>query len=255
MSGDDAALTVQNSINIIYEDNHLLVVEKPRNILVQADVTGDADLLSILKNDLKERYGKPGAVYLGLVHRLDRPVGGTMVFAKTSKAASRLSAQIRSREMTKTYLAVIHGAPETAEGVLCDFLAKDRERNLVKTVDSEEAGKEAVLEYVNLKSAAIPNSSLGKLGSGILSLVKIKLITGRAHQIRVQFASRGCPLWGDSKYGIKNEGKGEIALWSYGLKLSHPTKKDEMEFMSIPESIYPWSLFSDSIELQSNINN
>ena len=248
-------LTVQNSIRIIYEDNHLLAVEKPRNIPVQADASGDADLLSILKSDLKKKYNKPGAVYLGLVHRLDRPVGGIMVLAKTSKAASRLSAQIRNREMTKTYLAVIHGATEKAKGVLYDFLAKDRKKNLVKTVDSEGEGKEAVLKFTNLKSMEIPNSTSGPLANRILTLLKIKLITGRAHQIRVQFASRGFPLYGDSKYGIKNEGKGEIALWSYGLKLNHPTKKDEMEFISVPELIYPWSLFSDTIKYQRHANN
>ena len=245
MSGDDAVLADRNSIRIIYEDNHLLVVEKPVNVPVQADSAGDADLLSILKNDLKLRYNKPGAVFLGLVHRLDRPVGGTMVFARTSKAASRLSAQIRSRELCKTYLAVIHGKAEPSAGTFQNFLSKDRERNLVTTVDTEAEGKTAILEYESLKSTEISDGH-------ILSLIKIKLITGRSHQIRVQFASRGYPLWGDSKYGIKNEGRGEIALWSFGLKFIHPTAKKEMEFTSVPGSTYPWALFSDTIKMQYN---
>ena len=171
-------------INIIYEDNHLLVVEKKPNILVQADDTKDTDLLTLLKEYLKEKYNKPGNVYLGLVHRLDRPVGGVMVFAKTSKCASRLSEQVRTRKFEKTYYAVLCGKAKSSDE-LVDKLEKDNKTNMVKV---SENGKEAILDYelIDCKDN--------------MSLVKIKLKTGRSHQIRVQFASRDLPLYGDQRY-------------------------------------------------------
>jgi 23S rRNA pseudouridine1911/1915/1917 synthase len=182
-----------NEIKIIYEDNHLLVVEKPPNMLTQSDSTGDADLLSVLKEDLKLRYNKPGEAYLGLVHRLDRPVGGVMVFAKTSKAASRLSEQIRNRTFKKNYYAVVHGMPEKSFGTYEDYLYKDEETNTVSVVTEESGkGKIARLDYEVLEN-----------WEG-MSLVKINLHTGRSHQIRVQFANAGQPLFGDRKYGFTN---------------------------------------------------
>ena len=168
-------------INVIYEDNHLLVVEKPINVPCQADSSGDEDLLTMLKKYLKKKYNKPGDVYLGLVHRLDRPVGGVMVFAKTSKAAKRLSKQIQNHELKKIYYAVIEGRVPDG-GVLKDKLLKDEKTNM--TIVSP-LGKDAELSY-NLISF-INN----------LSLVRINLKTGRSHQIRVQFSSRKLPLYGD----------------------------------------------------------
>ncbi len=203
--------------NILYEDNHIIVVEKSINIPVQEDESKDKDLLTIIKEYLKEKYHKPGNVYLGLVHRLDRPVGGVMVFAKTSKAASRLSEQMRIHQIEKKYYAVVEGIPNEKDTYI-DKLYKDTKTNKV-TVDNR--GKEAVLSYERVKTY-----------NGY-SLVDITLKTGRSHQIRVQFSSRGTPLYGDQKYN-KNAKVGEqIALYSYYLSFYHPTTKEKMEF-SLP---------------------
>ena len=213
-------------INIIYEDNHLLVVEKPINVPVQADKSGDEDLLSMLKKYLKEKYNKPGDVYLGLVHRLDRPVGGVMVFAKTSKAASRLSKQIQKHEFKKIYMAVTQGKVSES-GIFKDKLKKDEKTNI--TTVSED-GKEAELSY-NL---------VGFLNN--LSLVRISLKTGRSHQIRVQFASRKIPLYGDQKYN-PNAVKDQIALFASKIEFKHPITKEVMSFeLPLPER-YPFTLF------------
>lgn len=224
-------------IKIIYEDNHLLVVEKPVNLLSQQDETGDPDILSILKNDIKIRYNKPGNVYLGLVHRLDRPVGGVMIFARTSKAASRLSEQVRKREFKKDYIAVINGVPEKLEGRLEDYLVKDTSKNIVFVVDEEFGlGKKAILDYKVIGS---------KKG---LCLVKISLLTGRSHQIRVQFSNLGHPLYGDQKYGSEiYQPQKQIALWSNKIVCHHPTTKAEMEFKSFPPEESPWNLFKIKI--------
>jgi 23S rRNA pseudouridine1911/1915/1917 synthase len=223
-------------VPILFEDNHLLVVEKPVNMPTQEDESRDMDLLTFLKNDIKVRYGKPGNVYLGLVHRLDRPVGGVMVFAKTSKAASRLSDLIRTRQFRKTYLAVIHGKPAQPSGRLIHYVRKDEKRNIVQTVDKRAAGaKEAILDYTVLGT-----------GEGF-SLVQIELHTGRPHQIRVQFAAIGCPLYGDQKYGIGvNQVGQQIALWSHSVSFMHPTLKEELTFRSVPPNVHPWFLW-DSI--------
>lgn len=216
---------------VIYEDNHLLVVEKPQNVLVQADNTNDLDLLTSLKKYIKEKYNKPGEVYLGLVHRLDRPVGGVMVFARTSKAASRLSNMIRMHEFEKIYLAIVEGkVPD--EGVFEDYLLKLENEN--KTI-VDKNGKYSKLSYKLLSY---------KDG---LSLVKIKLDTGRSHQIRVQFSSRGYALWGDQKYNSKAKVGEQIALWSYELKFKHPVREDLMDFKCNPPLKYPWTLFGDVI--------
>lgn len=221
-------------IKIIFEDNHLLVVEKPPNILSQGDETGDLDMLTLLKQDIKVRYHKPGDVYLGLVHRLDRPVGGTMVFARTSKAASRLSDQIRRGNFKKTYLAVLHGSPAKTSDRLEDYLLKDERTNTVSVVSSTVPGaKKAILDYTVLEQR-----------EG-MSLVGIHLHTGRPHQIRVQFSHRGTPLMGDQKYGNHREStRSGIALWSFGIKLVHPTKNEEMAFQSMPPDTFPWNMYA-----------
>lgn len=218
-------------IKVIYEDNHLLVVEKPVNKLVQADNTQDLDLLTELKTYLKEKYNKPGNVYLGLVHRLDRPVGGVMVFAKTSKAASRLSNQIRENKMRKEYHAVVCGDISPNKDYLEDYLLKDTKTNMVKV---DKSGKLSKLYYE--KEKCVDN----------LSLIHIILETGRSHQIRVQFSSRGYPLYGDQRYN-KNAHVGEqIALWATKLILEHPVTKEEMVFVSKLPSKYPWNLFLET---------
>lgn len=214
---------------IIYEDNHILVVEKPRNMLVQADETKDVDLLTKLKMYLKEKYQKPGNVYLGLVHRLDRPVGGLMVFAKTSKAAGRLSSQIRNHEFKKNYLAVIDGIISIKDGEMEDKLLKVAKDH--KTIISKD-GKYAKLSYSVLTT------------KDNLSLVKINLETGRAHQIRVQFSSRNWPLWGDQKYNSNAKGGEQIALWAYELEFIHPTTKEKMKFRQKYPDEYPWNIFN-----------
>ena len=215
-------------IKIIYEDNHLLVVEKPINVPVQEDSSKDPDLLNILKKYLKDKHNKPGNVYLGLVHRLDRPVGGIMVFAKTSKAASRLSEQIRNGTFKKEYLAVVHGKINE-KGTFEDYLLKDSKINIVK-IDNK--GKKSILNYKRLDHKEN------------LSLVKIALITGRSHQIRVQFSSHSYPLYGDQKYN-KNAMVGEqIALFSNKITFIHPTTKEKLNFtLNIPNK-YPWITFN-----------
>ncbi|PAV29003.1 RNA pseudouridine synthase [Virgibacillus profundi] len=221
------------NVPILYEDNHLLFVEKPVNVPVQGDRTNDLDLLSYLKEDLKIRYQKPGNVYLGLVHRLDRPVGGVMVFAKTSKAASRLSDIIRRNAIKKRYLAVVRGNPSKNSDKLEDYLVKDRQRNIVHTAKpNNKNAKKAILEYEVIGS---------KKG---LSLLSIRLHTGRSHQIRVQLSSRGFPLYGDQKYGMEvNQPGQQIALWSNMLAFEHPTTKEEINLQSKPPNEYPWNLW------------
>lgn len=220
-------------VPILYEDNHLLLVEKPVNIPVQSDKSRDQDLLNYLKEDIKVRFQKPGNVYLGLVHRLDRPVGGAMVFAKTSKAASRLSDQVRRHAMTRDYYAVVQGRPEKAKGERIDYLYKDTHKNKVSIVPaSHKEGKKAILTYEVLET------------QGNLSLLAVQLQTGRPHQIRVQLAGMGTPIWGDQKYGQAHSKVGQqIALWAQALGLEHPVKKDWVEVVSLPPSGFPWDIW------------
>lgn len=205
-----------NKLRVLYEDNHVIVVVKEKNVLSQADNTHDIDMLTIIKKYLKEKYNKPGNVYLGLVHRLDRPVGGIMVFAKTSKAASRLSEQVRKKEIKKTYMAVVKGIIKKDEDTFVDYLLKLDNGNTIVT--TKDKGKESVLTYKVLKRNYEKNETL----------VSIDLKTGRHHQIRVQFASRGYPLCGDQRYGKSD--KTQIALCAYKLEFIHPTTKQLMKF-------------------------
>ncbi|MCZ8513008.1 RluA family pseudouridine synthase [Paenibacillus filicis] len=216
-------------IPVLYEDNHVLVVVKPPNVPSQEDDSRDPDMLTLLKADLKHRHGKPGNVFLGLVHRLDRPVGGVMVFAKTSKAASRLSDAVRTRSIRKEYTAVVHGRPKEPQGTLTHYLLKDPKTNRVSVVPPAKSGaKEAVLDYRVLGSR-----------DGC-SKVQIELHTGRPHQIRVQFAAIGCPLVGDQRYGGPRAEPGQqIALWSTRLEFEHPTTKETLSFVSTPPQGYP----------------
>lgn len=216
-------------INILYEDNHVLCVVKPANLPVQADNTKDEDLLTLVKQYLKEKYNKPGNVYLGLVHRLDRPVGGAMILAKTSKAASRLSESIRVRAIDKVYYAILDGVPKKQSDTLVDYLTKDTKTNMV-SVTNAKVGKKSILHYQVLAT---------KNGH---TLVEIHLETGRPHQIRVQFASRNLPLVGDQRYN-KNAKKVQIALWAVSLTFPHPTIKDKITIHSDPPEIWPWTEF------------
>ena len=213
---------------IIYEDNHIIVAEKPRNMPVQGDISGDMDFLSVIKEYVRVKYKKPGEAYIGLVHRLDRPVGGVMVFARTSKAAARLSAAIKQGSFFKEYYAVVKGKPAD-EAVLRDYLLKDGKRNVSSIVKEGTVGaKYAELAYSLIEQRQ--NSSL----------LKVILKTGRAHQIRVQLAGTGLPIIGDAKYGA---GGRTLSLWSARLGFEHPTKKEYVQFSYLPPNEWPWNLF------------
>ena len=220
-------------LKILYEDNHIIVVIKEPGIPVQEDKTGDLDMLTIIKKYIKEKYNKPGNVYLGLVHRLDRMVGGVMVFAKTSKAASRISEYIRQKNVKKRYLAVVNGIlPVSDKKIeLRNYLLKNERLNMSKDVNKDTKGsKEAILEYKVIKNFEYNNKKY--------SLVDIDLHTGRHHQIRVQFANIGHPLYGDIKYGQKINKVGQnLALFSYYLSFFHPTKDEYLEFKFMPNEL------------------
>lgn len=226
-------------LKVIYEDNHIIVVEKKPNIPSQGDKTNDIDMLTIVKQYIKEKYNKPGDVYLGLIHRLDRPVGGVMVFAKTSKAASRLSEQVRNKVFKKKYLTIVDGKMEDEKASLEDYLLKNEKNNLSRVVNEKtKNAKQAKLDYEVLTY----NSEIN------LSVLKIDLHTGRHHQIRVQLSSRNHSIYGDQKYGTRGRGK-QIALWAYSLTILHPISKEEMTFTSIPEKIGSWKIL-ENIEIK-----
>lgn len=220
---------MNKKLEILYEDNHIIVVVKPYNVLSQADNTNDIDMLSIIKMYIKEKYNKPGNVYLGLVHRLDRPVGGIMVFAKTSKAASRLSEQVRERKLKKRYLAVVNGIIKNDNDELINYIVKCKDNSSKITVKGE--GQIAKLKYTVLERNIKEN----------LTLVDIDLETGRHHQIRVQMANIGHTLYGDQRYGKQD--KKQIALFSYELEFIHPVNKELMKFEKMPYKEGFWKLF------------
>ncbi len=223
--------------DIVYEDNHLLVIIKPHNIAVQEDESKDDDLLNLLKNYIKVRDNKPGNVFLGLVHRLDRPTGGVMVFAKTSKCAARLTEQLKNHQMKKTYLAVVLGKPNQSKARLACYLVKDAKTNTVSLATRSDYGaKEAILDYKVVSNY------------GDMSLVEVNLLTGRSHQIRVQMSKQlGTVIFGDFKYGDKAHG-GNLALWAYQLKFNHPTTQKPMIFKVLPDcEKLPWKVFSKDI--------
>ena len=223
------------NLKVIYEDNHIIVVGKIPNIPSQSDKTGDMDMLTLVKQYLKEKYQKPGNVYVGLIHRLDRPVGGVMIFAKTSKAASRLSNQVREKVFQKVYLAVVDGRPEKDKGILEDYLYKDERNNMSRVVrENKKNAKYAKLEYEVLYYHQLKN----------LSLVKVHLYTGRHHQIRVQLANNGHSIFGDNKYGTRGKGK-QIALWAYQLTIEHPITKEKLQFVDLPEKIGTWCILKE----------
>lgn len=219
---------------ILFEDKHILVVVKPPGIPVQQDIRGRTDLLNMLKSDIKSRFDKPGNVYLGLVHRLDQPVGGVMVFAKRSKAASRLQRQMSTRKIAKRYLAVVEGVPPQS-GSLCHWLYKDKESNTVFVSAPERKGaREARLAYRRLAA------------SGKRSLLEITLETGRPHQIRVQLSAENWPICGDRKYNPAPREKSP-ALWAAGLGLLHPMTGEQLFFEQKPPQTGIWNTFADSL--------
>ena len=214
------AIDCWHGISIVYCDNHVLVAVKPPNLPSQADESGDRDMFTEMKAYIKEKYCKPGEVYLGLLHRLDRPVGGLMAFARTSKAASRLSEQLRAHDMRRGYLCVAQG----------ESRAQARLENILEYDDGSK--KQAALRYERL---GYENG---------LSLLRVALETGRKHQIRRQLQMAGLPLWGDARYGGGRPGQ-QIALWGATLELTHPTTKERLRFTCPPPDSYPWNLFTN----------
>ncbi len=223
---------------IVYEDNHIIIINKLPSEIVQGDKTGDKPLSEKLKSFLKERDLKPGNVFCGVVHRLDRPVSGLIVFAKTSKALSRFNELIRNRQMKKKYLAVVKQLPEKEEALLEHYLLKNEKTNMSKAFIKPVAhGLKAELRYKHIAS------------SDKYHLLEIELITGRHHQIRCQLAAIGSPIKGDLKYGFPRSNQGGfIHLHSYAVSFEHPVKKESMEFRAWPLSDDPvWNYFKNTV--------
>ena len=223
----------QAPFQILYEDNHILVVLKPQMTACCPDESKDDNLFDQIKNYIKITYNKPGNVYLGLVHRLDRPTGGVMVYAKTSKAAARLTEGLQAGEFEKKYLTVLCGAPDTERGILSNYLRKNTVNNMVYIcTPTEDGAKYAELDYKVVED------------KGKYSLVEVRLHTGRTHQIRVQMAGISHPVYGDMRYGGALAQKGKLALWAYSLSFLHPTTKERLKFIAFPpETEIPWKAF------------
>ena len=220
-------------LKILYEDNHIAVLLKPQMTACCPDDSKDDNLLDSFKAYLKEAYHKPGNVYAGLVHRLDRPTGGVMVFAKTSKAAARLSEGMQKGDFEKKYLTVLCGVPETERGTLTNYLKKNTVNNMVYIcTQTEDGAKFASLDYHVLEE------------KGKYSLTEVRLHTGRTHQIRVQMAGISHPVFGDMRYGGALAQKGKLALWAYSLSFTHPVTKERMKFLAYPPvDETPWKAF------------
>lgn len=237
-------LTKLTGLSVIYEDNHLLVAVKPHGIPSQGGKANENNFLDILKSGIKKRDDKQGKVFLSLISRLDQPVGGIILLAKTSKAAARLSEQQRSHKIKKYYLAVTSAIPEKNMEVLQNILVKNREKNFVEIISKSDT----ISNYKDAKEAKLIYRCIRKNVSENMALLEIELITGRSHQIRVQLKEIGCPIWGDYLYNPlwKKRAAGDNpALWAYKLKFMHPIKKEEMEFIIEPATVFPWCGFSE----------
>jgi 23S rRNA pseudouridine1911/1915/1917 synthase len=234
-----------SQLRVLYEDNHLLVVVKPPGVPTQGDSSGDPSLLDIAKDYIKKRYNKPGDVFIGMVHRLDRPTGGVVALGRTSKAASRLSDQFRQRRVKKTYLAACQGVPQNERAKLVHYLKKLPGVNRMVVLDKEKNGSQrAELSY----------RVLGRSADGRNALLEVEPLTGRQHQIRAQLARIGHPLLLDAKYSKGPSDRSIVAaigLWAYRLQLAHPTTGKLMTFTSrpIPEPKSAWESFADLLDL------
>jgi 23S rRNA pseudouridine1911/1915/1917 synthase len=221
------------SLEVLYEDNHCLAVNKPAGVPSQGDESGAETLVDRAGRYLKQRYHKPGNVYVGLVHRLDRPTSGVVLLARTSKAASRLAAQFRAGAVEKTYWAVVEGVPREEEGIWTDRLEKDRRTNQSRSLaDSEEGGKEARVAFRVLERW--PDAAK----------LELRPSTGRSHQLRVQLASRGLPIMGDARYGARRrieamDGGSRIALHARSLRFTHPTRGEAIEVVAPVPADWP----------------
>ena len=221
-------------LNVLYEDNQIIVVLKPQNIPTQSDVSGSEDMLSLVKKYVKEKYQKEGESFIGLVHRLDRPTGGVMVFARNSKSAKRLTEQFKNHTTEKIYYAVTTKVVREKSKTLVNYLEKNEKENIVKVVPMLSSGaKKAELTYRELEN------------NGQMSLLEVKILTGRSHQIRVQLSTLGYPLYGDGKYGKnKDVATKNLGLWAGKLSFIHPTTKEKMVFMACPDTEKePWKNF------------
>ena len=226
---------LKETYQIIYEDNHLLIIDKPAGVLVQGDKTGDITVVEQYKKYIKDAYNKPGNIFLGLVHRIDRPVSGLVVMAKTSKALERMTRLFQQREISKTYWAMVKQRPPEEEATLTNWLIKDHQKNVTRIHKSDKKGaKKAVLKYC----------LLGRIGE--YYLLEVKPLTGRPHQIRAQLAAIGCPIIGDVKYGFPRATKdGSIQLHARALSFIHPVKKEVVNVTAIPRAGEMWKLFKD----------
>jgi len=223
---------------IIYEDNHLIAVNKPSGWLVHSDITEDLTLADYVKNYIKLRYNKPGDVFLGVIHRLDRPVSGAVVFARTSKGLSRMNELFRNREIEKTYLAITTSRPEPISGHLSDFILKDHKKNVAKIYD--KIGRRTK----DAKKAELDYRMIGEIGRNYL--IEVKPITGRPHQIRVQLAKLGCSIRGDLKYGFRKPNPdASIHLHCTKLAFTHPIKKIPVTIEADRPSDQHWNMFKD----------
>ncbi len=220
-------------LTVLYEDNQIIVVIKPQNVPTQSDISGDEDMLTLVKEYIKDKYNKPGEAFVGLVHRLDRPTGGIMVFARNSKSAKRLCDQFQTHEVEKVYYAVANGVVKIKEQHLVNYLKKDEKENIVKIVPMSEVGaKRAELVYKFLED------------DGKDSLLEVRILTGRSHQIRLQLSNIGHPLYGDVKYGKAKGQTQQLGLWAGKLSFVHPTTKEKLVFYACPDlTKEPWKRF------------
>ena len=225
------------SDRILYEDNHLIAVNKLPSEIVQGDKTGDVPLSEDIKQYIKQKYNKPGNVYLGVIHRIDRPASGVVVFARTGKALTRMNELVKERKIEKIYWAIVKVRPENDEGELRNILLKNEKKNKSFIVDSKEKGaKEAILTYRLINE------------SRDYKLLEINLLTGRHHQIRAQLSAIGCPIKGDLKYGFDRSNKdASISLHARSVSFIHPVSKQQINILADPPKDTLWNYFSENL--------
>lgn len=228
---------LQETIDVLYEDNHLLIVNKPAGVLVQPDKKGDRALEEILKDYIKQKYNKPGEVFLGVCHRIDRPVSGVVVFARTSKALTRMNELFKGRDVHKTYWAVVENQPKETEGTLINWMKKDEQKNLSRAYDKEVPGSSRCELHYRLLGA-----------SDKYFLLEVNPVTGRHHQIRVQLSKIGCSIKGDIKYGAKRTNKdGSIHLHARKIEFIHPVKNEPLTITApVPDKVI-WKFFEKQL--------